>query len=405
MSVQKRHMVLLCVCLLTYLRCKASVEYKESVCDKLKTEQQIFSVGDPIVLNFNCDTTTDSHLIIETSYGSTILTSSTGTFDFPEILSQKLGIIQYTLVQKGLSLCQGKLTIQSDVDKLQSLETYVGPPSIIAGGEETSMQVVLPLDRYDNPLPDQTKILCKHQFLGEIKTDEVVTHSMIGWKKIVSTKRRGKILVSSKLKQINSKAFVVDVFPSTPVDFKIISSQEHLYADGNQLITFKTDVIKDAYQSIVSDGTLVTFRIINSTGAILQAQGSTIHGIAMAKLLHPDHQDCWQVQAFIDGFSTSNRLNINFEAVLKDFEIKWSKHNREVSIGPLTSFMGQVIPDGILVKLVVFKDKNKLNTLVKTTDMGVVSFLITEGLYPNGCYDFEMTALGIKKSIHQIDLF
>ncbi|MCK8521331.1 Ig-like domain-containing protein [Aquimarina sp. D1M17] len=364
---------------------------------RLKTTQKTYEAGDNIIIDFERDTTLAAQLFLKSSYGSTMITSSTGEFVVPDYFSRKKGRLDYYLVQEGECLYQGVIDIEAKSKTKIQLETYVGPPSIVAGGEDYTMHVVVPSDIYDNPIADSTKIWLKHQFLGLEKEYEEVTKDLISWKNIFSYSKKGKLLISSQIAEIHSKEFTVEIYPSLAQNFKIYSFREHEYADGNQVTTFTSDVIKDSFGNIVSDGTMVNFVIKNSEGSLLTTQGTTVNGIVTAKLLHPDHADSWEISAFIDGIAESEILEITFDGVLDDFEVSFDMYQREIVVGPLTSFMGQIIPDGAIVKLEIYTNNELIETKVKTSFEGRVKFVLEEGFYPDGEYDFRIKSMGIAK--------
>ena len=196
----------------------------------------------------------------------------------------------------------------------------------------------------------------------------------------------------------------MEIFPSLPENFEIKSSRKHAYADGNQITEFITSILKDEHGNIVSDGTLVEFVIKNANGFMLQTQGSTINGQAIGKILHPNHKDTWQIKAYVMGMAESNVLTIDYIQVLDDFDVKFENNNREITIGPLVSFMEQLIPDGALVKLDIFKDAKKIDTKIETSSDGMVKFWLEEGFYVSGDYDIQIKALGIQKEYKNITL-
>ena len=195
-----------------------------------------------------------------------------------------------------------------------------------------------------------------------------------------------------------SKEFTVEVYPSTATNFEIKYNRTHKYADGNQIIEFKTSEIKDAYNNTVSNGTIVNFLIQNKEGTQLQTQGSTNNGIARASILHPDKESSWTAQAFIYGVATSNTTNLSFEAVVKDFLVEFKDGNRKIKVGPLLSYMNQLIPDGAIVQLNIYKNNTLFETLRTTSRLGYAEFKLIKDQYPKGNYSFEIKAFGITKN-------
>lgn len=371
---------------------------------KLKTKQKVFLAGENVVLQFELDFSDPVELYVSSSYGQTVISSTTGDFTLPSFIISKTGDILYTLVLENNTLYTGSIEIIANTSTAVQLESYVGPPSIIAGGEDYTMQVIVPTDIYDNPLPDSTLTVLKHQFLDNEKEKQVLTKDMISWSTIYSYQPSGRILISSVVEQTPSKEFSIEVFPSLAQDFKIFSQRKHTYADGNQVAEFRTSIVRDSYNNIISDGTIVHFLITNSIGNLLQTTGSTINGEAVGKMLHPDKADSWQVKAMIPGIAVSDTIQVDYKAVLEDFEIELNKNNREVIVGPLLSFMNQLIPDGALVKVNILQDDKLLETKIGYSNQGKVRFRFQESFFSSGIYTIEIEAFGIKKILKQIHL-
>ncbi len=410
MTMYKKHIALL---LLTSAICILSIGFttiinrSEKVSAVLLTNQTVFNAGDAIVLEFELEKPVTTKLFLHSSYGSTVITPNKQKdtqYSIPNFMTNKSGVIKYILSHKSAIVYEGELQINPNINTKVHLESYIGPPSIIAGGEDYTMQVVIPTDIYDNPLPEETPIQIGHQFLNTEKENILYTKDMMGWKNIFSYDQSGRILLFSVVGETVSKEFSVEVFPALPENFEITSDRRHKYADGNQITELVTSIIKDEYDNVVSDGTIVDFEIIDAKGAVLQTQGSTINGTAVAKILHPDHKDIWRIKAYVYGMAESNTIKLEYTPVLDDFEVVFDKGNREIKVGPLVSFMEQLIPNGALVKLDIFIDDKKIDTKVKTSLDGVVRFILEEGFYVSGEYDIKIKALGIKKEYNNITL-
>ena len=405
MKLKRKHIILwLPTLLLCSIGFTAILNSQQPISAVLVTKQTEYEAGDKITLRFTLNTPEKIQLFLHAAFGSTVIESETGDFIIPEFMSNKKGKIDYVVLHDSKALLNGSIQIKANLVTPVQLESYVGPPSIVAGGRDYTMQVVVATDVYDNPLPDSTAMRLKHQFLDTKNEESIYSKDMIGWKNIFSYEKSGRLLISSVVGNTSSKEFSVEVYPSLAQDFQISSQRKHAYADGNQITEFVTSILKDDYGNIVSDGTLVEFKIKDKKGAVLQTQGSTVNGQAIGKILHPDHQDFWEVKAFIPGIAESNTIKLEYESVLDDFKVQFSRNNREILVGPLLSFMDQLIPDGALVKMNIIQNGEILETKVKSSSNGLVTFRLDEGFYPSGTYDFEIKALGVQKQRKQIVL-
>jgi hypothetical protein len=193
--------------------------------------------------------------------------------------------------------------------------------------------------------------------------------------------------------------------PAISLNFEISSKRNHEYADGNQITTFSTSIIKDKNNNIVSDGTFVDFFITNKKGNILKTSGSTLNGIAYAKMIHPEWEDNWKVKGYIIGISESNNLEITYKKVIEKFDVVFSDNNRILTIGPLKSFMNQMIPDGFQVKLSLYKKGELLNNIFEKSKDGYVVYNLNPNIYKNGNYVLKITTAGITKTFQNKKLW
>ncbi|WP_417886533.1 hypothetical protein [Zunongwangia sp.] len=369
----------------------------------LLTKNTEFVAGKPINLTFNIKDTAALKLYIHHSYSQTVLkpkfNKKTAKFQFPEFLTNKTGALNWFLIEKNKKVAEGQLIIKPSLNTEPTIESYFGPRSIQAGDRDYSMLVIAPVDAFDNPLPDSTTVNIHRQFYLNIDTITVYMEKFMAWKNIPSYRKTGDIHISSEVNGINSIELTSNVLPSNATDFTIQSTRNHDFADGNQVATFTTSIIRDEWGNVVSDGTFVTFYIKNKENLILTTRGTTINGIATAKTIHPDHPESWSVKAYVTGLSESDEISLQFRSVLKNFNINFSENNRIIQVGPLHSFMNQLIPDGAQVTLMVYHENELVDTKHETSNDGLVTFRLQESFYPEKSYHFIVKALGIEKPI------
>ncbi|PKH51548.1 hypothetical protein CXF68_13025 [Tenacibaculum sp. Bg11-29] len=372
---------------------------------ELLTSATNFEAGNDIVLKFSTSNSAQPFLYCTNSYGTTLvkprLKNNILSYKLPKIICKKRGIIHWKLNKTSLI---GKLTIHP-IQKVATMETYIGPPSIEAGRKDYSMHIIIPTDSLDNPLAEKTLVTTKHQFLRQEKKDAIYIKNLIAYKNLYSPLKSGRILASSECLAENSKEFTIIVYPTNPTNFTISAARHHSYADGNQITTFYSSIIKDAYNNIVSDGTFVNFFIKNKKGNTLKTSGTTIKGIAAAKMIHPDYKTTWSIKAYVEGMAESNTISVNYQQVLNDFKVDFSKNNRIITIGPLQSFMQQMIPDGLVVRLFVYKNNVLINSEIKTSYNGFVNFNLNTAVYKKRSYTIKITTAGLEKEFKTITLW
>lgn len=375
------------------------------------TSKNTSIAGEAITLAFNTDQPNANYkLQVKNAYGNVLLDPENSsdkkiTFNIPKNFTRIAGPFRWKLLSKGEILDNGEHSIATNAPKATYVESYFGPRSVTAGKNDFSMLTISPTDAYDNPLDDGTEVTVKYQFLENIDEQKITTESFIAWYNIASTLKSGRILVTSECNGTTSKELATIVYPTNAVNFNISSSSAHNFADGNQIVTFKSDIIKDEFGNVVTNGTLVTFVIKNENNSYLYTIGTTINGIAEAKTLHPDKAASWEIQAFVTGAAESNTTEFKFKAAIKDYPVHFSKGNRNIDIGPFESFMKQLIPDGLLLQLEVYDTEgNFIESKITTTKNGVCNIFLGEYFLPDGEYLFKITAAGITKeftkSIH-----
>ncbi|WP_299384552.1 hypothetical protein [uncultured Lacinutrix sp.] len=374
---------------------------------QLVTTQTDYNVGKPIVLKFTASEGEKPLLYCSNSYGSTLVSAIAegGMLQYiiPENIIKKIGVVNWIVLDKNKSAA-GQFNIIPKAE-VATMETYIGPPSIEAGGTDYTMLVVIPTDSLDNPVPTNTKVNARFQFLASEENDDIFTNNLISWRNINSKRESGRMLVSSESLGINSKEFTINVWAAIPTDFKISAKRPHNYADGNQVTTFNTSVIKDKQDNVVSDGTFVTFFITNNHGNILKTTGTTINGVAHSKIIHPDFKDNWSIKAYVDGMAESDTITLSYQSVIEDFDVAFANKNREILVGPLQSFMEQMIPDGLHVKLLIYKDNVLIATIIKTSFNGYVTFNLKPAVYQNDTYSFSVETAGINKTFNNKKLW
>ncbi len=337
-------------------------------------------------------------LLISSSYGKVVLypelQSDTLTYTLPKAIATKSGLVTWTLLNTHQEL-EGNFRIAS-TGEAQRIETFLGPPSIVAGNRDFSMQISQPVDRFDNPLEDSVLVQMNHRFLEQYTVDSIALQHSIAYKRIYSPTQTGRILASSAMNGLTTAEYSIDVLPGLPTDFEVSFNRIHPYADGNQICNLRTSVIVDSFKNPVADGTLVNFVLKNEKNEYLSTFGSTIKGVAQASMIHPEYASTWTLTAFVDGMAQSNSEEINFTAAVSDFQIS-STNKNQIVVGPIRSFMNQLIPDGYSVQL--FRSNKQTDELIENgyTRKGYAYFDLPPSGENNEDKHFIIQAGGIRK--------
>jgi hypothetical protein len=374
----------------------------------LVSKTKTYIAGNNIELEFYSKSEKEKpQLYIVHSYGKTLLdaTFEKGNyiFKFPINYCQKTGEVSWFLINESETIDSGTFEILPNDQTKTVIENYLGPRTILAGGKEFTMMVTVPTDSLDNPKREDTDVILKYQFLQNITNLTLKTKDFIAWYDIYSPTKSGKMLVSSQCDKIETKEIETEIYPNLANNFTINYKRNHEFADGNQITHFTTSVIKDQFGNTVSDGTLVTFIIKTKNNFVLKTFGTTINGIASAQILHPDHQEVYTVKGFITGMAESNSLVINYKPILSTFNYAFSNNNRTIAVGPIKSFMNQLVPDGIKVVLKIFNQNTLVATLQEDTSKGLATFQLSQDFYKAKKYHFEITTLGITKKTETLN--
>lgn len=382
-------------------------ETASSASISLLSTKNEFIAGDTIILEFTSKNKRSFQLYCANSYGSSVIASkildNKITFKIPYFLSKKKGILSWILLNSKETI-SGNISILSKIQP-KTIETYLGPPSIEAGGTDFTMLVLIPTDSLDNPIRNKSKVIVKHQFLKSEKQEAIFTDKLITYQTFFSPLKSGRMIISSESFGLNSKESDVNIMPAIATNFKIFVRRNHEYADGNQITTFYTSVIKDRNNNIVSDGSYIEFIITNKNNNILKTTGTTINGIAKAKIVHPDVEEKWRIKAYFIGISESNILEIKYEKIIEDYNVTFINKNRSIKIGPLKSFMNQIVPDGLSVKLAIYKNNILINELYKESKKGYTDFYLDPNIFENNTYKIIVKTAGITKKFKNLKLW
>ena len=385
-----------------------SIEAGKGIDVKLESNKlSSYQVGQEVVLTFSSEGDADLALFYSNSYGSSLLSSTkngnTVSFKFPKFVSDKIGTIVWKLINQDKIIEQGQIQMKPS-KQVVGIETYLGPIFMQAGQSEYGHLVSIPTDSMDNPVETNTEVLVNQQFYSSNVSSSVFTSHLMSFEIIPTKTQSGRISINAISEQISSKELTTEVNATNPEDYEIKAKTNHPYADGNQLATLSTSVIKDKYGNVVVDGTFVKFLIVNKNNSQLFANGTTINGVATAKINHPNEADTWKVSSYIHGMAKSSEIQVQFLAAIKEYEVSFSDSNKNIKIGPIKSYMNQLIPDGLNVQLRVIKGGEIIYKTAQPTSDGIVNFVLKSSSINKGSYEIEVELAGITKSYKNIDL-
>ncbi|MFL9844630.1 hypothetical protein [Flavobacterium rhizosphaerae] len=367
--------------------------------------KKTYIAGEPIVFNFKANTQTETSLLLKSSYATLLLSAvkkgDTLTFTAPAFFYRKTGKVIWKLIAENTAIVTGAFEIIPQKQTAQ-IENYLGPRSMPVGDGHHTMMVAIPEDMYGNPMPDSTATTISNQFLDKIAYYDLPTQDFISWKRLYAPEKSGKMLTSVKCGAMETNETETDVYPAPPEAFTITFSRNHAFADGNQLTTLTTSVLQDKFGNIVTDGTMVYFKMTTKENIKLETFGATVNGIAAGKFLAPDHEDIYNVTAYVTGMAESNSINISYKPVPVDIPYIFNVRERSLKIGRVSSFMGQVVPEGTVVTVKLYDKQKQCGTFTGYTTNGVAAFNLPKKEYALKQYTVIISVLGksVKTEIH-----
>ncbi len=127
------------------------------------------TAGTPYYIDVRVGPGEQPRLLIENSFAATVVTGKKTKeglrFWFPEPYVEQEGRCSWKLIDQHHILMQGHIEVLPMTQDL-TMEAYLGPKTIVVGGEDYSEMIVAPVDPYDNPMPNNWPVTIKNQLLG-----------------------------------------------------------------------------------------------------------------------------------------------------------------------------------------------------------------------------------------------
>lgn len=326
--------------------------------------------------------TPDCQLLLNSSWGTWWLNLSKNEFNIPDSLMMQSGLLDLSLFCNKNLIAETQIFIKP-LQAYEPLETFMGSKSITAdGGEHWAMITAIPTDKFINPVNDNTPVHFGFKRPnGTSEAYDIPTKNLISYKKIYSQQKIGKTIVTIKAANAAGKEKEVLEIPGYPTSFNIEYDELYLYADARQYFKLKTSIIKDKFENIVNNGTLVSINIKDTDGSHRQFTSYTIGGIARLMIQNPKKAGTMQISANIYGDVVSNQLSIQFEEAIKDFKVSYNKQTEELKIGPLVGAMNQYVPDGAEVEVILNSTQKHFKVLATE---GYAKLSLKEEKHPIG---------------------
>lgn len=330
--------------------------------------------GQPIEINVH-QAIEPITLIITSALGSQIIEPLLNehqelSYRLPSHIIQKSGVIDWTIID-AFSTTTGKINIKP-MSSTNDIEVYIGPTTMTAGTSESAMTSVILTDKYDNVLPNGSNATITSTHHSTILSQPTTTHDGIAFIYHNAPKKAGNAFTSVKSGGTVSEEYTYQINASTAQSIGISADQQHTYADGSTTLIISTNLIKDQYGNVIENGTLINFIAEDRQGRISSAQGYTVGGIATGVFVHPESETTWSIYASVSGKS-SNRLLLEYDTAVKNLPLDLSQDGQLI-VGPLTSYIDQLIPDGMPIHIDIYRDQEHIYSRTSYTKKGIIDF-------------------------------
>jgi hypothetical protein len=276
-----------------------------------------------------------------------------------------------------------------------------GPRSLVADGVGRIMTAVVANDQYGNILtrghltiralyPDQTLFSYPLNF----------QHG-VAWTWLDSTLSAGTVRIAAVLDEASSPENSLLAIASSPQPFSLSADPPSSDADGWQLVHVRSSLIQDENHNTVPNGLSVTFIVESINGAIRRIPVQTIDGVAEAVLQAPTMADTFTIYAML-GNTTSKPVTIHFGSTTPanpiPLEVVLDQENRSIqlSFGPVTGALGQLMPDGTPVRFSVTDPSGNRQWIESILEQGVATVDLRMISLRTGSYTVEAYSGAVK---------
>jgi len=234
----------------------------------------------------------------------------------------------------------------------------VGPRTIVADGQDSTMIVVSPTDGFGNPLPDGTQVTTQIvRADGGIETLTSVVVGGLAASTLTADTTAGRVTITSQVDGRDGPANVVDQVAGRPVVFTVATrgtndSATQLFADGFTLVEVATSELRDPFGNLLPDGIVTTFRIESPDGVSF-APATVQNGSAATTIESPDRPGAIVVSASTSG-TTSTPLTLDFQPAVQSLPVTSRTAvdgTPVVQLGPVITVRGGYPADGTAVTI------------------------------------------------------
>lgn len=290
------------------------------------------------------------HLLIDKKWNTKILEvtakSDVVEFDVSQFRFHESGCIELTLIHENKVLDKKQIVISAS-EAVGLIESYLGPKTILIGGQEKTMLTNVVKDKYGNPVVESTDVSYQVQFPNaDVNIKSVRTNKLISFIQMNSKKEVGKVILGVSSLEASAREQELRIISDEPSYIVLQVEEWFPYADNRQTIWLKSKAINDRFGKVVADGTVIQINIEDDFGRKSRYQSSTIGGILSTHIQNPNYATELKISASYNGYKVSNDLSLKFESIVQDFDFSYDSSTNELFIGPAKGRLGQLLNDG-----------------------------------------------------------
>jgi hypothetical protein len=348
----------------------------------------------------NAADNTPVFLTILGSYGPNLLRAQfeggMAWFQIPAEMTTRSGTVSLVATAGN---ARGQATLQLLPDEpVEPITPLVGARSIIADGDHWAMAVVVPFDRFGNPVAEGTAVQMRSLHPGNnLNAHDTTIEHLLAWERIFSGTKAGRTVIAANIADVHGPEGILMEIPGWPVPFKLAADPPTLPADGFQLMTLRSDVITDRFDNIMPDGTQVSFVVTGPAEDVRFIPAQTVDGVAETVMQAPELPGDYDIRVAVFGVE-SEPLVVEFTPgpAIGRFavDVEVNNENGELLLvaGPITAVLDQYVPDGTPVQYTVTGPDKEEQLVTAVTDAGYATAALRLFQLASGTYNVEVAA-------------
>lgn len=261
------------------------------------------------------------------------ISSGTGTLNLPASVTQQAGVITAISGEAAATM------IVEPGEVAEVVAPLVGPRTIVADGDDVTLAVVLPVDRYGNQVGDGASVDLQWEqpsLVGEasrdttiaVETENGMVFVLIPSGEVAGPTTIGATARTSAGEVINAAAVRIDEVPGTVRQIDLLSVDPEGVADGRSLVALITDTLVDRFNNQLSDGTSAQFVFAGPAGQGV-VPATVQNGVVRVELVAPDRPGTLTGRLEVQG-QESNEISIEFTSGIASFEAELERIGDDV---------------------------------------------------------------------------